>query len=70
MSKQEFKQLLDRLNIKYEEYEYQSDSCYFDVENAASYLALDNCETCSLYYAGIYIYFDSNDNFILIEGSD
>lgn len=70
MKKQEFKKLLDDLNIKYEEYEYQSDSCYFDVENATSYLQLENSEGCTLNWAGIYIYFDSDDNFILIEGTE
>ena len=70
MSKNDFKKLLDNLNIKYSEEEYHLGQSGLQLENAASYLELERCENCVLYYAGIYIYFDSNDNFILIEGSE
>ncbi len=70
MSKQEFKQLLDDLNIKYSEEEYHLGQCGLQVENATSYIQLERCKSCVLNWAGIYIYFDKNDNFILIEGTE
>ncbi len=70
MSKNDFKKLLDSLNIKYSEKEYHLGQSGLQVENATSYIQLEDCETCTLNWAGIYIYFDSNDNFIIIEGSE
>ena len=70
MNKYDFIQLLDKLNIKYEEKEYHLGESGLQLENATSYLALKSCDNCSLYYAGIYIYFDNYDNFILIEGTE
>ena len=70
MNKYDFTQLLDSLNIKYEEKEYHLGQSGLQVENATSYLELESCDNCYLYYAGIFIYFDSYDNFILIEGSE
>ena len=70
MSKQDFKKLLDKLNIKYSEEEYHLGQSGLQLENATSYLILEDSEGCSLCWAGIYIYFDSDDNFILIEGTE
>ena len=70
MNKYDFKKLLDSLSIKYKEQEYHLGQSGLQLENAVSYLELEKCDNCILYYAGICIYFDSNDNFILIEGSE
>ena len=70
MNKYDFMQLLDNLNIKYEEKEYHLGQSGLQLENATSYLELERCDNCVLHYAGIYIYFDNYDNFILIEGSE
>ena len=70
MNKYDFMQLLDSLNIKYEEKEYHLGESGLQLENATSYLRLKDCENCILYYAVIYIYFDTYDNFILIEATE
>lgn len=70
MNKQDFKDLLDSLNIKYVEEEYHLGQSGLQLENATSYLRLENSEGCTLNWAGIYIYFDSNDNFIILEGTE
>ena len=70
MNKYDFMQLLDNLKIKYTEKEYRPCQSGLQVDNADSYLELENCDNCVLYYAGIYIYFDVYNEFILIEGSE
>lgn len=70
MNKEEIKEILNKLNIKYKEEEYHLGQSGLQLENATSYLELEDCDNCVLYYAGIYIYFDKYDNFILIEGSE
>ena len=70
MNKYDFMQLLDNLKIKYTEKEYRPGQSGLQLDNASSYLELKRCDNCILYYAGIYIYFDNYDNFILIEGSE
>ena len=70
MKKFDFIQLLDNLNVKYTEHEYHLGQSGLQLENAASYLDLENCDNCVLHYAGISIYFDKDDNFILIEGTE
>ena len=70
MKKYDFMQLLDSLNIKYEEKEYHLGESGIQLEEATSYLRLKSCDNCVLYYAVIYIYFDKCDNFILIEGTE
>ena len=70
MNKYDFMQLLDNLNIKYEEKEYHLGQSGIQLEKSTSYLELKRCDNCVLYYAGIYIYFDKDDNFILIEGTE
>lgn len=70
MNKEEIKEILNKLNIKYVEYEYELGQSGIQLEEATSYIRLLRCDTVSLYFAGIYLYFDKDDKFILIEATE
>lgn len=70
MKKNLIKKILDKLNIKYEEYEYIFGTSGIQLKEATSIIMLCDCDNVSLHYAGIYLYFDKDDNFILIEATE